>query len=524
MRKLLLAALLLSPFATTVNAQWSEDPAQNNRISPLNVGFYDPVMLTNAEGTTYFFFIVPSQQNGQDAFLYRMQIYSPEGNRVYGAAGKVIAGERNITWTKFNDYIVLDNDGNCIVSCFDLRDSDADAYDFNYYIYKVNPKGEIVWGPVALNDGVCDVNLTGLTMCATDDGGTAFAYTATGAQANQRVTHLERIDRDGHLLWSHPVTIEPGRTTTRPLLVNNGQDEVMLLYQDDTDQYVARVFDSAGSDVWDESVVVYSGGFSSDKIYPSLNAQHGPNGGVVFSVMDGGWDGRFIYMTREGEYAFSTANYGTRVAGVDNQSAVPSIYYDAEEKAFYAAFTNYAYYGYQGYGVNVQKFSLSGQRLWGDEGISIVPTQTGQQIANVTLRSGKGRVAVFYQYMGSTALNDPVDTDIAIVDNEGRVVLEPTNVSTSAYVKNDLQVSPLIGGNHYIVSWTEKRQGSTSACIYAQYVNIDGTTTNGIQMVGTTGTGAHEAVYSLSGVARRQPTKGLNIVRRDGRTTKFVAK
>ncbi len=523
MRKMLLSIVLLA-WAAGVSAQWSENPAVNNRVTPSNVSFYESVALTNQNGVSYFFYVVPSvTTNGDDAFQYRMQILNADGQNVYGAAGKIISQERNITWTKFNDYIVLDREGNCIVSCFDLRESAADKYDFNYYISKISPTGEVLWGPVALNGGKSDENMTGLSICATDDGGSAFAYTVTGSQASQRVTHLERIDSDGHLLWQQPVEIEPQSTTTRPLLVSNGQNQLMVLYQDESSQYVARVFDAEGNDVWGESVVVYTGGFSSDKVYPSLRVQSGPEGGVVFSVMDGGWDGRFIYMNREGEYVFSTANVGTRVAGSDNQSTVPSVYYDAEEKAFYAAFTNMETYGYGGYGVNLQKFSANGIRQWGDEGVSIVPTQTGQQIANVTLRSaGRGRVAVFYQYMGSTAYNDPVATYVTVIDSDGKTLVEPHNVTTSAYVKSNLSVSPLVADNHYVVSWTEQRSTSTSSCIYAQYVSIDGSTTTNLTAIAPAS--VPQAIFSLSGIRLQQPEKGINIIRGNGATTKRVMK
>lgn len=518
--------LLLLTGAGSISAQWSEDPAVNNRVTPSNVNFYEPQILTNEQGTCYFFYLVPTQlSNGQDAFQYRMQIFSPEGLRIYGAAGKIIAAERNITWTKFNDYIVLDNEGNCIVACYDLRDSDPSRYDFNYYIYKVNPNGEMVWGPVALNGGKPDENMTGLSMCATDDGGTALAYTITGAQPTQRITQLERLDSDGHPLWEKPVVVEPGATTQRPVVVNNGKDEVMVLYQDASSQYMVRVYDADGNDAWGESVVLYTGGFSSDKVYPSFNVQHGPEGGVVFSVMDGGWDGRFIYMTREGEYAFSSANVGTSVAGPDYQSTMPSIYYDPDEQVFYAAFSNMALYGQDGHGVNLQKFTTKGQRLWGDDGVSIVPTEGGQQIANVTVRSaGKGRAAVFYHYMGSTAYNDPVSAYMAVVDSEGNVVMEPRAVTTSLNVKNNLTVSPLIGGDHYIISWTEKRSNSTSECIFAQYVYIDGTTVNGISTPRAMAETGDAACYSLSGIRQQQPVKGINIVRQNGTASKVIVK
>ena len=524
MRKFLLTFILPLAFAPNANAQWTEDSSVNTRVTPSNLIFYEPNMLTNQDGTTYFFFVVPTQlPNGDDAFQYRMQIYTPEGQRVYGAAGKVIAGERNITYTKFGDYITLDNDGNCIVACYDLRDAAPGTYTFNYYIYKVNPAGDIVWGPVALNGGQGDENITGLSLCATDDGGTALAYSASGETARQRVTHLERLDKDGQPLWQQPVVIEPQSKTQRPFVVNNGKNEVMVLYQNEAEEFVARVFDAEGSDVWGEAVELYTGGFSTDRVYNCIDVQSGPDGGVVFSVMDGNWDGRFIYMTREGEYAFPTANVGTIAAGPDYQSTVPSVCYDPDEQVFYVAFKNMAYYGYDGYGVNVQKFTLKGQRLWGDEGIAVLPTEGGQQVSGVTLRpAGEGRVAVFYQYMASSGYNDPVGTYFAIIDKDGNVVHEPNNVTTSEYTKNNLAVSPLINDNHYIISWTEQRSNSTKECIFAQYVNIDGTTADGIEDIRRDATDG-QRFYDLQGRQLAAPSRsGISIVRSNGQTRTII--
>ena len=367
--------------------------------------------------------------------------------------------------------------------------------------------------------------MTGLSMCATDDGGSAFAYTLSNAAGTRRITQLERIDRDGNLLWQEPVVVEPGSSTARPLLVNNGENEVMLLYQDASGQYVARVYDAEGNDAWGESVAFYSGGFSSDKVYPSIKLQAGPDGGAIMTVMDGGWDGRIIYMTREGAYGFATANAGTKVAGPDYQTSVPSAYYDKTDDAFYVAFTNYADFGQGGHGVNIQKFTRDGLRQWGDDGISIIATEPEQQVGTVEVRdAGEGQVAVFIHYMGSTAFNDPVSTFITIVDKDGKIVSGPTDFTTSLYTKNNLMVSDCINDDHYIVGWTEKRSTSKSECIYAQYVKKDGST-SGIESPAIEGT-SDVRYYDLEG--RRVNADHLSpstpLIRTDGRTSKLIVK
>ncbi|MBP3251915.1 MAG: hypothetical protein J6M25_04595 [Prevotella sp.] len=522
MKHFLLTFALLLPAAFTAQAQWSDDPAVNNRISPSNLGFYDPCYLTNQDGVTFYHYLVPNQKDGVDCMQSRLQIYDAQGKRQLGASGVVVCNERNITWTKFNDYVILDNDGNLILSAYDLRQSAADKYDFSFAIYKYSPKGEMLWSePVILNEGRGDAHCMGLSMCATDDGGTAYVYSATSADGTHLVTHLERLDKDGKTLWDEPLVVEPDMATNRPFVVNNTQNEVMVLYADADVQYNARVFDAEGHDVWEESVPVYSGGYSDGiKIYPSVSVEPGPDGGVFFCVMDGGWEGRLVYLTKDGQYGFPTANLGTKVAGPDYQSTMPAVYYNPADQMIYTAFANMAAYGQNGYGLYAQKFTLGGQRQWGDDGICIEETATGQQTGHPFVRpSADGRLAIFHQKQTGTAYGSPVGSYITLIDTEGNIVAEPQNFTTSAGVKNNFGVSPLIGGNHYIASWTEKRANSTAECIFSQYVSADGSTVNGIETIGCTPSAIRHSVFDLQGRSMDgELKKGIYVI--DGK--KFI--
>ena len=71
MKHFLLTFALLLPAAFTAQAQWSDDPAVNNRISPSNLGFYDPCYLTNQDGVTFYHYLVPNQKDGACRYTTR---------------------------------------------------------------------------------------------------------------------------------------------------------------------------------------------------------------------------------------------------------------------------------------------------------------------------------------------------------------------------------------------------------------------------------------------------------------------
>ena len=54
MRKILLTLIVLF-ICITVSAQWSDDPAVNNRVSPTDRNAYSPQFKVNKDGITIFF-------------------------------------------------------------------------------------------------------------------------------------------------------------------------------------------------------------------------------------------------------------------------------------------------------------------------------------------------------------------------------------------------------------------------------------------------------------------------------------
>lgn len=60
-------------FATgALHAQWIDDVSKNKQITPNNLAFYDPEMLTTSDGNTFLFFQVPLSELGKRSMRLQM--------------------------------------------------------------------------------------------------------------------------------------------------------------------------------------------------------------------------------------------------------------------------------------------------------------------------------------------------------------------------------------------------------------------------------------------------------------------
>lgn len=516
-RKFILALALLPMLG--IHAQWSTDYATNNRITPSSIAFYDPVVETNAQGTTYIFFQVPNTENGEEHRQMRLQIVDADGNRVFGAAGKTISKELNITWTKYNQSMILDRDGNAIIAIYDQRNADerneeGTLCNFNQSLYKFSPAGEQLWGPVQLNGGKANDRLDQLYMTTTADNSIYAVYTYKEDGGRSSCVKMEKINPDGTLAWDTPVDVEPSESTSYPYIADNGNNQVMVFYMDN--DYEARIFDADGNDVLGKAVTAYTGGFADSHIYEVSTVKPVAAGGAMFIACDPGYLGRFVYIKKDGSYAFSTEAEGTQVPGESFLSTVPDVTYNPADSSFYSAYVNVNPNGiFAGYGLSAQKFDSIGNKQWDGNGLTIVPTSGTQQLSSPKVRvAGNGEMAVFYQYMASTGTSDPVGSYMTILDKEGNVVSEPMNFSTSQYVKNNFSVSDLINNDHFIGSWTEKRASASNESVYLQKVDYTPSTTGISQIARNNGEVKSVEYFTISGAKVEHPSDGIYIVRK----------
>lgn len=515
MKRILLSMALAAAFAAPVSAQWSQDPSQCVVASPDNTDNYGYEIKTNANGMTYVFMQIPN--NG--TIEMRLQILDKNGVKTLPDDGYLISAEKNQSWTKVNQQLLIDKDGNAIIAVFDFRTGNE-----GYTIYKFDEKGNELWSRT-LSDGKVDEAVVCMSMVNTSDGGYMFAYNTYSYDDTPSSIYVYKLKADGSYAWTNPLILnDPNGANdyTYPFLEDAGDGQAMLIYAKGSNKDLyARMIDIDSESAWDEDVVVYRGGWASSiPLHTMMNVYSAPEGGafVAWTNPDnstGNYENRLSYIKNDATYGFSTGEEGTNVSNDTEVSRMyPKVYYDKNEQAIYTVYREFdqSYQTYQG--LFIQKMSLEGELLWGPNGKPVIDKQDTISCSYATIQGAKdGQVAVFYQTMKANSTKDPVSSYIAIYDKAGNQVMAPVNFTTSDAVKNNLESSQLIDNEFYVVSWDEEPDIHTGK-ICLQRVFLDGSVT-GIKDINkdNSKTLLHKEVYSLSGERLQNLSKGVNIVR-----------
>lgn len=495
-------------FATgALHAQWIDDVSKNKQITPNNLAFYDPEMLTTSDGNTFLFFQVPLSELGKRSM--RLQIIDKSGKSLFHSGGTTVSEERNITYTKVNQSMMTDNEGNAIVAVYDQRHT-TDGTTFGYYIYKYSPNGKRLWGPVALNNGQETSGAVALSMCCTDGNDYIFAYGNGDGMKDQHIA-CEKLSKNGEQLWKAPITFynEAG-TFNFPTIKYCGNDQLMLLYIDQSATVFARMLNGNGQDLWSQPTTVYNGGFGSQKLWDVINVSNGLNGTVWFSCMDASYNSRAVCIDADGSIDTDNGTQGIKLNSDGYGADRAYIVCDSTDQTCYASFTQFNS-DFSQYGVFAMKLGAYGTPIW-TAPRTVVDFTPDCQIHNASIKLSKDNtLAFFYQKMEGRSDVGTVGNYIACIDKDGNAVRQPYNFSTSATTKNLLSVSSLINNNYFIAGWTEKRVNSNSDSYFMQKVEADAPTA-AIQDVNAKMKNQPTVYYSLDGVKSPKPLKGLNIV------------
>ena len=505
MRKLLLSSVVAAlAFCNTANAQWSDSGLEIWDGSNTEYGY---TVKTNNDGVTYAFF----HKVLAGGYPMVINVIDKDGNILTGDEGLTLSNEANKSWTVVNEDMTIDVNGNAIVSVLDQRFGGGETYT----IYKVGPDGKLIWGDVTLNNSEPTQSNYGMRVCPTSDGGAIFAYASYG-DASQMIM-IEKLSKDGDTEWQEKLYDPDGQVPySYPYLADVGENQTMLFYAEGVGSIVkARLIDMDGSNAWGEDITCYRGGFGSMPLWTQFAVGEGPEGGVIAWQQESGfnnYDNRLLYLLKDdGSFAFSEGEGGTIISNDnDNSRQVPVFYWDDEADAFYLAYRIYNQ-AYQSYvGVYVQKMSREGELLWGPNGYPVVDVQNEMQVLTPRISNGPdGKMAVFYQTMDGQGYSGPVKTNYVLIDKDGNMS-EPVNITQNDETKNDLFVSPLIDGDHWIVSWSESLGGDKNK-VFLQWLNVDGTLTTISETV-VSAPSNDKQMYSLDGrKLNSEPKNGVYI-------------
>ena len=486
--KKIFSTLLFLSVILVVNAQWSDNPTENNRITPLATEIYDHDIKVSADGTSFIVFNRPTGGNTA-TFL---QIVDVDGNMLFSDQGMLISNQQTLSWTMIDQLLFVDDDGNAIVVVVDCRNAGG-GYNISYTLYKVSPTGEMLWGENGLDlcEGLSFGTVAVMNIVQLDDGNYVCAWMV---EESNVYIQMQKISKAGELLWNAADTriYDPAIPNEYPYLVNAGNNEVVLVFSSGTifnRNIKARKIDENFANVWSQDLAIYNGSFGYTPLWVIIRVIPDQMGGAFvgwFDDRNNTWtESTYVaHVKSDGTHGFPSGIGGEKMGYSSLRSFFPEMYYDKDEDFLYVAFreTNDNQTWQQ---MKAQKVKVStGQLMWNSNGIDVSPLLYNHSIAFHTIQGdANNNVAIFFssntwhpEHFYGWDINN-----ITLINSNGEYVWEDEIIEFSNPVgfKGSLLSTPLVTGNFWLTAWNDERvvagDPDGKKKIYMQRINIDGT-------------------------------------------------
>jgi len=485
MKKILLAFFIIMG-CLIANAQWSDDPAENNRITPLGTEIYDFELGTSNDGTSFITFNRP--MGGNTATF--LQIVDINGNMLFPEEGMMVSNESTLSWTQVNKLMFVDDDGNVVIAVSDCRNSSGEA--LSYTLYKVSPTGEMLWGNkgIDLCGGMAYELIACMNIIQVEDGSYVCGWTVD--QGNDTYIQLQKISKTGTILWSNIHIQEPSYMIEYPYLVNAGDNQVIVAYSRKTGSMYAdrnlraRKLASDGSNVWTNDLSIFTGWFGMIPLWVNMRVIADEMGGAFVGWCDFRVSKGTTYIAHvksNGTLGFDGVEGGVKVGNGPLRGFQPEMYVDIEEGFLYTTWRETIDDMTQAWQrMAAQKLKVAtGELMWSPYGIEIFPYTHNASLGFYSIQGGSEyNVAMFFTLGGSTWGTDT--HKITLINKEnGEYVWndEMITFSTISSPKDNLGSTPLQFNNYWLTIWGDERVVSGDPNgkkkLYMQRINIEGT-------------------------------------------------
>lgn len=460
--------LLMAGIAIAANAaaQWGTSVDDPLEVFPPGTGSYATEVKAAPDGSVWALIYHPNLRNAAGetdtqnvVYEYILQHFDPNGNETF-PGGMLISDYKNISYTVVNDYLLVDKDGNAIVSVIDNRNSGSGGR--SYTAYKVSPTGEMLWGEdgVAVSDALNPAPFgTCMRMVQLEDGSFVFAWQEM--DDNYSAVRLQRISNDGKPMWDLNKTTIEGDVNNYPYLVNSGDNTFILVYGKSASSVMyARKMDFEAESVWGKDVRIYRGGWGSTPLHTKIDVQPSGDGGVLVAWCDDRNSTNIetpylSYVTTDGKLGF---------AGQSDEADVKLTYDNwrsfnvattaaADGSGFYVIWrhtdTNQ---GFQG--IMMQKVDKEGELLWGDNPPEMYETAPGSlsylSIQPTEEGGACGFFMKYYSYFEQEGIAVLINSNGDFLwDDNGAIKVTPGTRATSS-----LKSQPY-GEKSWLLNWTD---------------------------------------------------------------------
>jgi len=359
--------------------QWSPDSTLNLTICDLSGEQVLPKIVPTSDGGCFISWF-DTRSGSYCVYLQRLDY---QGNPQLGDDGVLVSDQPQMSWIV--DYsMAVDGSDNAVLAFSDERNGSG---ELDVSVYKVSSSGEFLWG----DDGICLSNpsVPGFepnpVVAVTDQGNCVFAW---GKSEDTDYLVFQKLSPSGEKLWGDYglVLSSASADLSSPAMVASGQDSVIVLWKSSTGSYpmtvthlYADMLDVNGEGTWSDSpVLVYNTGAITPWTFPGIIGD-GSDGAVCFwydSPTVNSFDVWVQHLDSQGInlYPFNGAQAST--FSEDRLHMSPSAVMNTSGECF--AFWVESNANQNMYGVYGQKFSETGDRLWTDGGLELLPLGSEQ--------------------------------------------------------------------------------------------------------------------------------------------------
>lgn len=482
MRFIMMATMAAS--ASMASAQWGTNPLD---IVPQGTNVYEIKTATSPKGLTWSVLSSPTTDPEAQVVTYRhaVQAFDATGNRLFSPEGLTFASEPGLSYTLENQLLLVDRDNNAIAVSPDCRHFNPSLGLLTYNIYKISPRGEMLWGDdgVSIDRGIghtLDASMRIVQSPAT--GNYFFAWTHI-IPTGHTVIEMQQLDADGTPLWDSASTrIDDPDGVQYPYLVNSVDGDIILVYArgKNLDLYARRI-DSDGNAVWKDDVCIYNGGWNRTPLWTKLDIRASGDGGVIAS-----WDDDrdkdmresvyVTYLTSDGTLGFTatSADGGVRVSSAD-YDAFHSHVLPASDGNGFIALWNETDASQNYHSLRAQRLDKTGRAVWDGNPVELTPMvrmdiseavvayATGDDMALFYTEEelwGTGEKHIYVQLFDQSTGADKTPG--------GRFDLRVSDASI-----NGMSVDNVDEAGCWIASWQEGDSNSDTAKYLAQRLNHD---------------------------------------------------
>lgn len=454
--------MMLAVLPALIFAQWSNNPNQNTAVAAAQGEQALPKVAMHESGITYISWF--SIEGGN--YNVRLQKFNITGHKQWTDEGLLISNHPAMTWLTDWD-LTVDQDACAIITFQDIRNGNN-----NIYAYRISPDGDFLWGA------------NGLALSNNSDFEAAPVVTISSqnnaviAWTRGNTIMIQKVSPSGQKLWGeNGIQLQGSETYAWPFIVPAANDEIIMSFFKQTGpawaptkNVFAQRFSASGELLWGTGLAISSN--AAIPVYvKSKIISDGNNGAFIVWHRDNGsyFDAYVQRVLPNGTLAYPMNGVAVSLSTGTHQID-PVMAYDASDQVLYLAWREQSF-NQNTRGISAQKLSLSGSRLWGDNGKVVVPMQGGEKASLNIAMTGVNPVITFF--------DTPAGASYYLVkairlNMQGQPYWPGGEVGVSLVQSSKMHNhATAFRHGQLVITWNDQR--SDSGDIYAQNLKSDGT-------------------------------------------------